>query len=108
MANTKYTLKYKIEYWFQNNDDYDFAIEECEGNNIEDIMAYCQDQRGHYVKPSNIKILEVSEINPLDEMFDSPMKQLDDIFESFATIFAPKPFNKDRNNNYKKAQDEQN
>jgi hypothetical protein len=58
------------------------------------------------------KLLKEQGIKPskkehaLDDKFDSPMDQLDDLFESFARIFAPRPFHQDRFNNYKNSEDE--
>ncbi len=41
----------------------------------------------------------------MDDNFGNPMKQLDDLFESFGRIFGG-TFHEDRLRNYKKAEDE--
>lgn len=47
----------EIEYWFQNNDDYDFDIVHLEApKTMEEIQSHLKLLRGHYIKPSNIII----------------------------------------------------
>lgn len=65
------------------------------------------------LNPEIQRILDEHNIDPapkkhaLDDKFNSPMDQLDDLFKTFGRIFAPKPFEEDRQRNYREAKDQE-